>query len=548
MENQIVKNSFSTAKMTLWALLDTVPSLRLDKIKNICTQIVISNITADSREVINGTLFFAMRGAQHDGRAFIEQALANGAKAILLDEPDVTQHSKYTIPKHSDSNVTEIAESKESASQDNQNSSQINQHPIPVIHIYELANYISGIADIFYGSPSNKIDVVGVTGTNGKTTTTQLVAQWSQLLNKPSAIIGTIGYGPYGNLHEANNTTPSPILVQEELSAYVRNKLALCAVEVSSHGLTQHRVAAVNFAVGAFLNLSRDHLDYHGNMENYENAKWSLFAHHNVKQQVINIDDPVGLKWIEKLPNAVWVSLDKGTQHQSKMQSHRFVKLTDVTYHVKGAHITFSSSWGNGTIDSQLLGEFNVSNILMALAILLTLDYPFEALIQSAAQLKPITGRMEVITNHGKPTVVVDYAHTPDALEKALASARIHCDGELWCVFGCGGDRDKGKRPLMGSIAEQFADKVVITDDNPRTENNTQITQEILNGLTDLNQTRIQVINDRTAAIEYAVENASASDVIVIAGKGHEDYQIVGTTKHYFSDQLVVAKLLGVIA
>ena len=318
---------------------------------------------------------------------------------------------------------------------------------------------------------------------------------------------------------------------------------SLAAMEISSHGLVQHRVAALPFAAAAFTNLSRDHLDYHGDMARYEAAKWLLFAEHQVGQAIINADDEVGRRWLEKLPDAVAVTMENNLQPGCH---GRWLKATTVDYHDGGARVHFSSSWGEGDIDSRLMGAFNVSNLLVALATLLSLDYPLAALTASASQLQPVTGRMEVFSAPGKPTVVVDYAHTPDALEKALTAARLHCKGRLWFLFGCGGDRDKGKRPLMGAIAEQFADVVVITDDNPRSEDPTTIVSDILSGLLDAGRAR--VVMGRAQAVTNTVMQAQQGDIVLVAGKGHEDYQIIGHQRFDYSDRDTVARLLGVLA
>jgi UDP-N-acetylmuramoyl-L-alanyl-D-glutamate--2,6-diaminopimelate ligase len=314
-------------------------------------------------------------------------------------------------------------------------------------------------------------------------------------------------------------------------------------MEVSSHGLVQHRVAALPFAAAAFTNLSRDHLDYHGDMQSYEAAKWQLFATHQVGQKIINADDEVGLRWLATLPDAVAVSMEDKIPANWK---GRWLVARGVDYHDNGASVNIDSSWGEGQLESRLMGAFNVSNLLVALATLLSLDYPLAQLLAAGSQLQPVCGRMEVFNAPGKPTVVVDYAHTPDALEKALAAARLHCKGQLWCVFGCGGDRDKGKRPLMGGIAEQYADRVIVTDDNPRSEEPGAIVADILAGLLDAG--RALEIHGRAEAVTSAIMQASENDVVLIAGKGHEDYQLVGNQRLDYSDRVTAARLLGVVA
>lgn len=450
-------------------------------------------MTLDSRVAAAGDLFVAVVGHQADGRRYIPQAIAQGVAAIIAEAKG----------EATDGEIREM-------------------HGVPVIYLSQLNERLSALAGRFYHEPSDNLRLVGVTGTNGKTTTTQLLAQWSQLLGETSAVMGTVGNGLLGKVIPTENTTGSAVDVQHELSGLVDQGATFCAMEVSSHGLVQHRVAALKFAASVFTNLSRDHLDYHGDMEHYEAAKWLLYSEHHCGQAIINADDEVGRRWLAKLPDAVAVSME---DHINPNCHGRWLKATDVNYHDSGATIRFSSSWGDGEIESHLMGAFNVSNLLLALATLLALGYPLADLLKTAARLQPVCGRMEVFTAPGKPTVVVDYAHTPDALEKALQAARLHCAGKLWCVFGCGGDRDKGKRPLMGAIAEEFADVAVVTDDNPRTEEPRAIINDILAGMLDAGHAK--VMEGRAEAVTCAVMQAKENDVVLVAGKGHEDYQIV---------------------
>ncbi len=474
----------------------------------------LNEMTLDSRVAASGDLFVAIKGHAADGRRFIPQAIAQGVAAVIADADGEAE----------DGSVVEM-------------------HGVPVIYLSQLSQRLSALAGRFYQQPGEKLKLIGVTGTNGKTTTTQLLAQWAQLLGETGAVMGTVGNGLYGQLAAAENTTGSAVDVQHQLASLLEKGATLAAMEISSHGLVQHRVAALPFAAAAFTNLSRDHLDYHGDMARYEAAKWLLFSEHQVGQAIINADDEVGRRWLQQLPDGVAVTMENNLQSDCH---GRWLKATDVNYHDGGASVKFASSWGNGEFESRLMGAFNVSNLLVALATLLSLDYPLAALTATANQLLPVTGRMEVFTAPGKPTVVVDYAHTPDALEKALAAARLHCKGKLWCVFGCGGDRDKGKRPLMGAIAEQFADVVVITDDNPRSEDPAAIVADVLTGLLD--PSRARVVLGRAQAVTNAVMQAQEGDIVLVAGKGHEDYQIIGQQRFDYSDRVTVARLLGVVA
>ncbi|WP_256741417.1 UDP-N-acetylmuramoyl-L-alanyl-D-glutamate--2,6-diaminopimelate ligase, partial [Cronobacter sakazakii] len=348
----------------------------------------LREMTLDSRMAAAGDLFVAVVGHQADGRRYIPQAIAQGVAAIVAEAKG----------EATDGEVREI-------------------HGVPVIYLSQLNERLSALAGRFYDEPSERLRLIGVTGTNGKTTTTQLIAQWCQRLGETSAVMGTVGNGLLGKVIPTENTTGSAVDVQHVLSGLASQGATVAAMEVSSHGLVQHRVAALKFAATVFTNLSRDHLDYHGDMEHYEAAKWLLFSAHHYGQAVINADDEVGRRWLAKLPDAVAVSMENNINPGCH---GRWLRADAVEYHDRGATLRFSSSWGDGEIESRLMGAFNVSNLLLALGTLLALGYPLAALLESAPRLQPVNGRMEVFSAPGKPTVVVDYAHTPDALEKAL--------------------------------------------------------------------------------------------------------------------------------
>jgi UDP-N-acetylmuramoyl-L-alanyl-D-glutamate--2,6-diaminopimelate ligase len=468
----------------------------------------------DSRVAAAGDLFVAVVGHQTDGRCYIPQAIAHGVAAVVAEADGVAP----------DGSVSEM-------------------HGVPVIYLHNLNQHLSKLAGQFYHQPGAALHLVGVTGTNGKTTTTQLLAQWSQQLGEISAVMGTVGNGLLGQVIPTENTTGSAVDIQHLLRNLVDQGATFAAMEVSSHGLIQNRVAALPFTAAVFTNLSRDHLDYHGDMASYEAAKWRLFSTHQSEHKIINADDEVGRRWLSQLPQAVAVSMESNIPAGWKGS---WLSASKVQYHDNGASIVFDSSWGEGQLVSRLMGTFNVSNLLVALATLLSLGYPLAQLLATASRLQPVCGRMEVFNAPGKPTVVVDYAHTPDALEKALTAARLHCKGQLWCVFGCGGDRDKGKRPLMGGIAEQLADRVVVTDDNPRSEEPQAIVADILSGLLDAGQAL--AIHGRAEAVTSAIMQAKEDDVVLVAGKGHEDYQLVGNRRLDYSDRVTVARLLGGLA
>ncbi|MCK3655459.1 UDP-N-acetylmuramoyl-L-alanyl-D-glutamate--2,6-diaminopimelate ligase [Pasteurellaceae bacterium Macca] len=476
------------------------------------SELLLNKMTLDSRQVQSGDLFVALKGHSVDGRQFIPNALAQGAKLVLAE----TAEQAVKIDQEFALGV--------------------------VLLVPQLGEKLSHIAGVFYGKPSEKLQLVGITGTNGKTTTAQLFAQWRNLLGGTSAVMGTIGNGLYGKTVEAVNTTGSAVEVQSNLADFLAQGADFCAMEVSSHGLVQHRVEALDFDLAVFTNLSRDHLDYHHTMEEYAAAKFRLFGELKSQQQVINADDEIGEQWLAKLPQAVAISANPA----NVLNQARFVQAEKVDFTLQGASITFRSSWGNGELKSRLIGAFNVHNLLTAFAGLLALGYDFDTLLATASQLNGVCGRMECLVSENDevhaPMVIVDYAHTPDALEKALEAARLHCEGELWCVFGCGGDRDSGKRLLMAQIAEQWADKVIVTDDNPRTEDPEKIMADIMVGFRKPKS--VQQMHIRQYAIEQAIAQADAKDVVLIAGKGHEDYQIIGTKKYPFSDQEWVRKFL----
>ena len=377
-----------------------------------------------------------------------------------------------------------------------------------------------------------------MTGTNGKTTITQLIAQWLDLVGQRSGVMGTTGNGFLDDLQSAKNTTGSAIEIQRTLSELSAQDAAYTAMEISSHGLVQGRVKALKFAAGVFTNLSRDHLDYHGTMEEYALAKQSLFTQHHCQHAIINADDPVGLAWLSELPDAVAVSLNSMTDRANA------VWASDVAYAETGIRMDFDGAWGTGSLQVPLIGQFNASNVLVAFATLLALGIDKQQLVESAPRLQPVIGRMELFQAPQKAKVVVDYAHTPDALEKALAALRVHCSGNLWAIFGCGGDRDKGKRPMMAETAEQFADKIIISDDNPRSEDPAEIVKDMLVGLKQPQAAYVE--HDRYQAVKFALEQAGNNDIILLAGKGHEDYQVLKDETVHYSDRESALQLLGI--
>ncbi|MGF1725823.1 UDP-N-acetylmuramoyl-L-alanyl-D-glutamate--2,6-diaminopimelate ligase [Photobacterium nomapromontoriensis] len=470
----------------------------------------VSGLTLDSRQIKGGEMFVAVKGHTVDGRRFISTALAAGVAFVLADSDDDTCY---------------LATEAEMEGK--------------VLFLPDLSSQLSAIAKRFYGAPDEALELVAVTGTNGKTTISQLLAQWTQLLGDRAGVMGTTGNGLLGNIQPAANTTGSALEIPQVLDAMVEQGANYAALEVSSHGLVQGRVKALQFRASIFTNLSRDHLDYHGDMASYADAKKTLFTQHHCGSAIINADDPVGREWLATLPDAVAVAQDK-----SHVVAHAGQKLwlESVDYSTEGVTVCFDSSWGHGQFSAPLVGAFNVMNLLLSLATLLVTGRSLNQLLAVAPSLKAVTGRMEVFQQPDKAMMVVDYAHTPDALEKALQALRVHCRTKLWCIFGCGGDRDRGKRPMMARIAEQLADRVILTDDNPRSENPANIMSDIQAGLINLDNT--MVIHDRFKACEWALTQAEADDIILVAGKGHEDYQILADQTIHYSDRETVQALL----
>ncbi|QPB84675.1 UDP-N-acetylmuramoyl-L-alanyl-D-glutamate--2,6-diaminopimelate ligase [Pseudoalteromonas rubra] len=460
---------------------------------------VINELRLDSREVGPGDCFIALRGHQQDGGYFVAAALSRGAALVLADA----------------NCVVDVEDTR-------------------VLQISGLAAKVAKLAALFYGEPSHAMTLVGVTGTNGKSTTTAMIAHLASVCGLPGAVIGTLGYGAPDLLTPLNNTTPSHVDLQRILNE-LRHSYQLAAMEVSSHGLVQGRVAQCQFDVAVFTNLSRDHLDYHGTMENYAEAKLQLFSHCEPNFGVVNIDDPWAQRWLQasKIANPVGFGR-KPADDQLHETLHQFVYFSEAQFNSQGIHCRFHTSWGDAEIRTPLFGEFNLYNLSAAFAVLLTQGIPLTQLIEGAAKLQPVTGRMQAIEVAGKPTCVVDYAHTPDALALALQALQQHVPGKVTCVFGCGGERDKGKRALMAQAAERYADTVVITSDNPRGEDPLAIINDIKAGLSKPEYALCQP--DRATAIREAIQGADQHSVILIAGKGHEDYQIIGNQRLAFSD------------
>ncbi len=463
----------------------------------------ILGLSLDSRQTGTGDAFIALNGAVQHGIGHAKQAITNGAAAVIYDPLGVDAQA-------------------------------IGSLSVPSVGLVDLAQKLGEIAARFYGNPSQAMNVIGVTGTNGKTTCSQLIAQ----ALPACGVIGTLGWGEVGNLQATANTTPDALAVQSMLHEFVKQKKRAVAMEVSSHGLQQGRVNAIAFKGAVFTNLSRDHLDYHGNMAEYLQAKLKLFKTPGLQFAVVNLDDPSSAEVLQSLPADVhsWTYSAMGKLGTAKDA----VSAEQVKHSAAG--IEFEAIWREQRrrAITTLVGGFNLDNVLAVLCVLLATGSEFDVAVAQLAKLKAVAGRMERFGGNGKPTVFVDYAHSPDALEKALKAVKNR--NRLRLVFGCGGDRDKGKRPEMGRIAETWADHVIVTDDNPRSEASAAIIKDILSGC---QSQKITVINDRTTAINTVIRQADPDDCVVIAGKGHEDYQEIGGVKQPFSDQRVVEQALA---
>jgi len=481
--------------------------------------IVVRGLALDSREVRAGDAFVALKGSREHGITFAPTALARGAAAILAERPEVVAASAPAFLHSAEGRMGEIGVDA------------------PLIWIDRLREKVGPIAARFFADPSHSLAIVGVTGTNGKTSTVHLLAQALSHAGHKVATIGTLGAGLFGAVAEGVRTTPDAIAVQGLLAAFRDEDATHVAMEVSSHALDQGRVNGVAFDIAVFTNLTRDHLDYHGTMGDYGAAKERLFSWPGLTAAVINADDAFGRALAARVPE------DVALVRYGIDRDDADVAARDIATSTSGLRFHLATPWGEGIVESRLLGRFNVSNLLAVASCLGRLDFPFEAIRDAMSNLDPVAGRMNRLGGEGAlPLIVVDYAHTPDALEQALTSLRAHCSGRLICVFGCGGERDAGKRPEMGAIAQALSDRIIVTDDNPRGEDGGDIVAQIVAGLSRPELALIE--RDRGAAIALAVSEASAGDIVLIAGKGHEPYQEIAGVKHPFDDLLVARAAL----
>jgi UDP-N-acetylmuramoyl-L-alanyl-D-glutamate--2,6-diaminopimelate ligase len=476
----------------------------------------IKNLTTDSRQVKPGDLFIAVPGLTVDGRAYIEEAISKGAVAVVTER-----------------------------------------------------KLVGHMAARFFSNPSKQLPVIGITGTNGKTSVSHFIAEIMSYCEKSCGVIGTLGAGVFSEKQAFKEvcildsektdktthdyTTPDAIAVQRTLAALQQQNVDAVAMEVTSHALDQSRVAGVEFDTVIFTNLTRDHLDYHPDMQAYGEVKKKLFTEFQAKHTIINIDDAFGCELfnILKLSHPERNVLGYTTGNAKIPPSSpllkggtKLIEAGGIVLDQQGIRANIKTPWGDGELQCNLLGHFNVSNILVALTAVCLQGISLKKVLKAIRLINTVPGRMMRFGgNTDTPLVIVDYAHKPDALAAVLEALREHCLGELWCVVGCGGDRDRGKRPLMAAIGERLSDHLYLTQDNPRTEDPTQIMREMIQGLTHPNKVIVEY--DRKKAIELAIKNAKVEDIIVIAGKGHETYQIIGTEKMPFSDKLVVEAALA---
>jgi len=463
--------------------------------------VLVSGLALDSRRVRPGDLFFARSGHSCRGADFIVDAQNKGAIAIVVAAGELTAAERASVR-------------------------------VPLLEVTDLDAVIGEVASRFHGNPSHHLKVIGITGTNGKTSSSNYLAQALELLGQRSAVIGTLGNGFLDDLKPATHTTPDAIALQALLAELKQAGAEYVVMEVSSHALDQQRVAGVRFAAAGFTNLTRDHLDYHGDMARYGDAKAKLFVDHAPPLQAINLDDVFG--------RALWQQLQPAQARVcgfALSEPGADVGVEGLHFAPEGADFILRTEAGRVAVKTALMGSFNVSNLLLCATLLQLFGYPLQQVAQVLGRLQPVPGRMQALppVAHA-PAVVVDFAHTPDALAQALQALRLHRpnQGKIWCLFGCGGDRDAGKRPEMGRIASELADQLVITSDNPRSESPQAIIADILAGVRP--DARVHVEADRAAAIRWAIDQAAADDLVLIAGKGHENYQEIKGVREPFDD------------
>ncbi len=492
-------NSMQHEQVTLNRLLEWLD------LPPVVADVAIRDLVLDSRKVTAGDLFLALPGLSSDGRQYIEQAVAAGACAVLAETGNA-------LPATT----------------------------VPLVAVTNLKDQLSGLVSRFYRNPSEHVKVIGVTGTNGKSSCCHFIAQLLSRLDASCGVMGTLGNGVFPDLVPAGNTTSDNLSVQRFMAGLVDKSVPWLTMEVSSHGLHQGRVSGIAFNTAVYTNLSRDHLDYHQTMEAYAAAKAELFRSPGLQHAVINFDD----EWADLMLNAA-------TENQvncitySVRSDKADIHLSDIVFSPEGMVANLHTPWGGGRLSTALLGKFNLSNLLSVIGVLCLQGFALDRILALIPELDNVPGRLETLGGTAQPTVVVDYAHTPDALRSVLGALRDHGGQTVTCVFGCGGDRDSGKRPLMTEAALAGADRVLLTSDNPRTEDPLKIIEDAMTGIpTELRDHKLKVVPDRAEAIAVAVAEAGNDDIILVAGKGHEDYQEIHGVRYPFSDMREVRQAL----
>ena len=486
----------------LSSLLDGITSLPAEY------DVVINNLVLDSRHVKQGDVFVAVNGDGVNGLDYIDSAITNGAVAVLWDaQVDAIPYAWSTVNKI-----------------------------VPLIGICNLKQNLGQLANRIYNRPSENLNIVGVTGTNGKTSCVNFIAQ-ALASDVSCGLIGTLGIGIYPNISASSHTTPDVLTVHKTLARFVEHNAKVAAIEVSSHALAQGRIDGVKIDLAIFTNLTQDHLDYHGTMQAYLNEKAKLFQLATLKTAIININDPSGLDIVQAAQgkNIITYSLDENNTAD--------IYASNIQYHQDSTEFVLNTKQGSVSISSSLVGDFNVSNLLAVCAYLQVQEFPLDDIAKRIEKVMPVAGRMQKITVDGFPLIIVDYAHTPDALEHVMQTLSVQFKNNLTCVFGCGGERDKDKRSQMGKIADIYADTIILTNDNPRNESGETIVAQIKQGITNKHKAVIEL--DRKEAISKAINMTKVNGCVLIAGKGHEVYQIIGTSQFKFNDVDVVKEIVS---
>lgn len=540
-------------------LAQVLPNDMLSTSVDIRPDLTVSGFALDNRRIKPGMVFVALQGTQQHGLIYAEAAVAAGAVAVLY-EPVLNENVNDVGLAPADVAATD-------AGTPGANGTSCN---VPMIAVEGLAAKLGQLASAFYDHPTQAIDVIGVTGTDGKTSVTHFIAEAMQALNRQAAVIGTIGIGRPGDLQSATHTTPDAISTHAHLRALSDSGVKSVAMEVSSHALDQGRVGGVDFSIAVLTNLTRDHLDYHGTVQAYADAKRRLFHWSGLQGVVLNLDDAFGVELANELlttgaqgatgdvgdvatgDSAIdhvaphCAVLGYGVGQPADYPAHTIV-ATDAVFDHSGIRAQITSPWGMGELYASVLGRFNLDNLLATLGVLLLQGHALGDALAALAQVHTVPGRMERISFAPQSQsllsndvlkdllTVVDYAHTPGALTSVLSAVRGHTQRDLTCVFGCGGDRDAGKRPLMAAAAEQAADQIIVTDDNPRTEDASVIFADIRRGFAQ--PERVCFEHDRARAIRRAIQQAGFGDTVLIAGKGHETVQIVQQESRPFDDR-----------